>query len=74
MAAASKSSVDITPPWCDSLFECVCTIRAALLRATSPFHAHCPLFWPQMADERMFKAQRHTLAGGNGSSAACARS
>ena len=58
-----QNSAPTTPPWSMvRLIECVCTIRAALLRATSPFRAHCPLFWPQMANERICKAQRHTLA------------
>ena len=43
------------------LIECVPTIRAALLRETSHFRAHCPVFWPQMAHERKFKARRLTF-------------
>ena len=60
VAAASKSSANNSTTV--QLIECVCTIRAALLRATSRFRAHCPLFWPQMTDECICKARRHTLA------------
>ena len=58
MAAVSMSAPTI-PLRC-GLIACVPTIRAALLRSTSHFRAHCPVFWPQMAHERKFKARRLT--------------